>query len=195
MERARASLELYFEDSRSRRVQGSHGGGWDDKRREQTVAGLLASAVADCETSVAMWPRDPEALVVLAVAKEAQRDLMGAIQVLEEVLFLQPPPPADTRDPTALEALRARSPDAAAAAVAAANALVEVSQSSYEWDRESEAIDVLEMRVLRRQEWLASLWALAARRDSEAEDGDKEAKEGWRAEWEDRMGDHWLACC
>jgi len=195
VERARASLELYFEDSRSRRVQGSHGGGWDDKRREQTVAGLLASAVADCETSVAMWPRDPEALVVLAVAKEAQRDLMGAIQVLEEVLFLQPPPPADTRDPTALEALRARSPDAAAAAVAAANALVEVSQSSYEWDRESEAIDVLEMRVLRRQEWLASLWALAARRDSEAEDGDKEAKEGWRAEWEDRMGGHWLACC
>jgi hypothetical protein len=99
--RARASLELYF--LRERTIVGlqppsSRGGGEvhestfaRDEQQLKKQGDFLASVVTDCQEAVSLWPRGPESLAVLVIAKEEQGDLTGAIEVLEELLFLQPP--------------------------------------------------------------------------------------------------------
>ena len=57
---------------------------------------------------LAMWPRAPEPLVLLAAAKEQLRDLRGAIEAYEELLFLEPPVPRNVEDIEGIEALRER---------------------------------------------------------------------------------------
>ena len=68
----------------------------------------MEAVAADCELALAMWPRAPEPLVLLAAAKEQLRDLRGAIEAYEELLFLEPPVPRNVEDIEGIEALRER---------------------------------------------------------------------------------------
>jgi tetratricopeptide (TPR) repeat protein len=121
--RARATLELVLaaeedekEDDEEDEQQQQQEQGREGKAAAKITAAAeqrrkkrLAAVVADCELALSVWPRAPEPLALLAACREQLRDLTGAIEAYEELLFLEPPAPRNVEDVEGIEALRERS--------------------------------------------------------------------------------------
>jgi len=134
-------------------------------------SGALDAVQADCKDALSIWRLCPEPWALLAACREEMGDLVGAIEAYEELLFLQPPGPANMQKVAEVEALRSRTEEGTGAAAAAEDAL----------KRDPQVAE----RVAHRSARLAALWGIAAARDAERSDegigGTSDS--GWRQAW------------